>query len=82
MLLMQIHTNVCMMKMENYAYDRSSYSTKSSIKDGYMYDFNILEDLNNNTTKSRYLSNQVSLKLEFKIIEGLMLSSMGTFANK
>jgi len=65
----------------NYAYDRSSYSTKSSIKDGYMYDFNILEDLNNNTTKSRYLSNQVSLKLEFKIIEGLMLSSMGTFAN-
>ncbi|WP_164719968.1 SusC/RagA family TonB-linked outer membrane protein, partial [Butyricimonas faecihominis] len=39
----------------NYAYDRSSYSTKSSIKDGYMYDFNILEDLNNNTTKSRYL---------------------------
>ena len=29
----------------NYAYDRSSYSTKSSIKDGYMYDFNILEDL-------------------------------------
>ena len=65
----------------NYVYDRSSYSTKSSIKDGYEYDFNILEDLNNNTAKSRYLSNQVSLKLEFKIIEGLMLSSMGTFSN-
>ena len=60
----------------NYVYDRSSYSTKSSIKDGYEYDFNILEDLNNNTAKSRYLSNQVSLKLEFKIIEGLMLSSI------
>ena len=28
----------------NYVYDRSSYSTKSSIKDGYEYDFNILED--------------------------------------
>ena len=50
----------------NYVYDRSSYSTKSSIKDGYEYDFNILEDLNNNTAKSRYLSNQVSLKLEFR----------------
>ena len=25
----------------NYVYDRSSYSTKSSIKDGYEYDFNI-----------------------------------------
>nr|WP_305145471.1 SusC/RagA family TonB-linked outer membrane protein [Butyricimonas paravirosa] len=65
----------------NYEYDRSSYSTLSSIRDGYKYDFNILKDLNENTSKSRYLSNQVSLKLEFKIIEGLMLSSMGTFSN-
>ena len=64
-----------------YEYDRSSYSTLSAIKDGYKYDFNILKDMNENTTKSRYLSNQVSLKLEFKILEGLMLSSMGTFSS-
>jgi tonB-linked outer membrane protein, susC/ragA family len=65
----------------NYDYDRSSFSELSSIRDGYRYDFNILKDLNDNTTKSRYVSNQVSLKLEFKIMEGLMLSSMGTFSN-
>ena len=65
----------------NYEYDRSSFSDLSAIRDGYKYDFNILKDLNDNTTKSRYLSNQVSLKLEFKIMEGLMLSSMGTFSN-
>ena len=65
----------------NYDYDRSSFSELSSIRDGYRYDFNILRDLNDNTTKSRYVSNQVSLKLEFKIMEGLMLSSMGTFSN-
>ena len=65
----------------NYDYDRSSFSELSSIRDGYRYDFNILKDLNDNTTKSRYVSNQVSLKLEFKIVEGLMLSSMGTFSN-
>lgn len=65
----------------NYDYDCSSFSELSSIRDGYRYDFNILKDLNDNTTKSRYVSNQVSLKLEFKIMEGLMLSSMGTFSN-
>lgn len=65
----------------NYEYDRSSFSDLSAIRDGYKYDFNILKDLNDNTTKSRYVSNQVSLKLEFKIMEGLMLSSMGTFSN-
>lgn len=65
----------------NYEYDRSYTSTFSTVRDGYMYDFNILEDLNANTNKSRYLSNQVNLKLEFKLMEGLMLSSLGTFAN-
>ena len=63
----------------NYVYDRSSYSTKSSIKDGYEYDFNILEDLNNNTAKSRYLSNQVSLKLEFKIVDAFFYGNFFEF---
>lgn len=64
----------------NYAYDRSYYSTLSTLADGYKYDFNIIEDLNNNTTRSRYNSNQANLKLEAKIIEGLMFSTMGTIS--
>lgn len=70
-----------MMKMEIMLMTVVLIQPKVRSKMVTWYDFNILEDLNNNTTKSRYLSNQVSLKLEFKIIEGLMLSSMGTFAN-
>ncbi len=64
-----------------WAYDRSYTSKKSTVSDGYMYDFNILKDLNENTSKTRYLSNQFNLKLEFKIVEGLMFSTMGTFSN-
>ena len=65
----------------DYAYDRSYTSALSTIRDGYLYDFNILKDLNENTNKTRYLSNQLNLKLEFKIIEGLMFSTMGTLSN-
>ena len=64
-----------------WAYDRSYSSELSTIRDGYKYDFNILKDLNENTSKTRYLSNQLNLKLEFKIIEGLMFSTMGTLSN-
>lgn len=65
----------------NYEYDRSSYPTLSQITDGYKYDFNIFEDLNRNTSKTRYLSSQMILKLEFTLMEGLIFSSMGTFSN-
>ena len=65
----------------NYDYDRSYNFSRSVIKDGYEYDFNILKDMNENTSKTRYLSNQINLKLEFKIIEGLMVSTMGTLSN-
>ena len=65
----------------DYAYDRSYSSALSMIQDGYLYDFNILKDMNENTNKTRYLSNQLNLKLEFKIIEGLMFSTMGTLSN-
>lgn len=65
----------------DYAYDRSYTSALSTIRDGYLYDFNILKDLNENTNNTRYLSNQLNLKLEFKIIDGLLFSTMGTLAN-
>ena len=65
----------------DYAYDRSYTSALSTIRDGYLYDFNILKDLNENTNKTRYMSNQLNLKLEVKIIEGLMFSTMGTLSN-
>lgn len=65
----------------DYAYDRSYYAGISAVKNGYEYDFNILKDLNENTNKSRYVSNQATLKLEFRIIEGLMFTTMGTLAN-
>lgn len=64
----------------NWEYDRSYEHTLSKVKDGYLFDFNILKDLNENTSNTEYNSQQMNLKLEFKIIEGMMLSSMGTFS--
>lgn len=46
-----------------------------------MYDFNVLKDLNENTSKTHYISNQVNLKLEYRILEELMFSTSGTFSN-
>lgn len=65
----------------NWEYDRSYSSALSTVRDGYKYDFNILKDLNENTNNSKYLSNQLNLKLEYKIMEGLMFSTMGTLSN-
>lgn len=65
----------------NYEYDRSYFPSLSSVKDGYEYDFNILEDLNANTSKTRYVSNSASLKLEFQLFKGFMYSFLGSFAN-
>lgn len=64
----------------DYEYDRSYSSSLSTLKDGYKYDFNILKDMNENTTRTQYVSNQLNVKLEYKIIEGLMFSTMGTLA--
>lgn len=65
----------------NYEYDYSWYADLSKVKDGYMYDFNVLKDLNENTTKTRYISNQFNLKLEYKILDGLVFATQGTFSN-
>lgn len=64
----------------NYEFDRSFNSDLSSIKDGYKYDFNVLQDINENTSRSKYLSNQLTLKLEINILKGLMFSTMGTYS--
>ena len=48
----------------NYAYDYSYEPELSKVKDGYMYDFNMLKDLRENTAKTKYGSNQVNLQLE------------------
>ncbi len=64
-----------------YVYDRSYMPDLSMVKDGYMYDFNMLKDLKENTTRTKYMSDQVNLKLEFKIMDGLMYSLLGTLAN-
>ena len=72
---MRILTSVCMTRKGISDYDRSSFSDLFH-SGRYGMILISLKDLND-TTKSRYVSNQVSLKLEFKMMEGLMLSSMG-----
>lgn len=65
----------------NYAYDYSYEPELSKVKDGYMYDFNMLKDLRENTAKTKYGSNQVNLQLEWKLFEGFMYSLAGTVSN-
>ncbi len=65
----------------NYAYDYSYEPELSKVKDGYMYDFNMLKDLRENTAKTKYGSNQVNLQLEWKLFEGFMYSLAGIVSN-
>ena len=65
----------------NYAYDYSYEPELSKVKDGYMYDFNMLKDLRENTAKTKYGSNQVNLQLEWKLFEGFMYSLAGSVSN-
>jgi len=65
----------------SYAYDRSYYSDLSAVKNDYKYNFNILEDLNNNTFTGKNVNNQMNLKLEYKIFNTLMFATQGTFSN-
>ena len=53
----------------NYAYDYSYEPELSKVKDGYMYDFNMLKDLKENRAKTKYGSNQVNLHIEWKLFE-------------
>ena len=64
----------------SYAYDETWDTTLSLLRPGLKYDkFNILEDLERNTNRSRYLDAELSLKVEWEIVRGLMFSSSGVF---
>ncbi len=65
----------------DYDYDRSYESSLSLVKDGYEYDFNILRDLEENTSKTRYVSNSMSTKLELQLFKGFMYSFLATLSN-
>ena len=63
------------------AYDRSYESTLSKKNVGYVYDLNILEDINNNTTKSNYLTSGLNLKIEYELLKGLMFATQASFSS-
>lgn len=62
------------------AYDISYNAKESSIRDGLDWDtFNILDDLNRNTNTNRYLDAELSLKVEWEIVKGLMFTTHGVY---
>ena len=65
----------------NLEYDRSYASELSSLKDGYKYDFNILDEMRRNTSITSAYDNMMSLKFEVKILPGLKFTTMGSVYN-
>ena len=65
----------------NYEYDRSWMPDMSMVKDGYEFDFNILKDMEENTSKTRYVSNSMSTKVELQLFKGFMYSFLVTLSN-
>lgn len=65
----------------NLAYDRSYTSELSSLKEGYKYDMNILDEMRRNTSTTTAVDNMVSLELKFNILPGLRLATQGTVFN-
>lgn len=63
------------------AYDRSYTSELSTLKDGYKYDLNILDEMRRNTSTTSAVDNMISLELNIDILPGLRLSSQGTVFN-
>ncbi|MBL1407147.1 SusC/RagA family TonB-linked outer membrane protein [Sphingobacterium faecale] len=64
----------------SYAYDYSYFPDLSVIKEGYRYDFNILEEMRNNTSHSKYNSTQANVKLEYRMLDYLTFYTQGTYA--
>lgn len=62
-------------------YDRSYTSEWSSLKDGYKYDFNILDEMKRNKSTKKSLDNNISLELNFQILKNLKLSTRGSVFN-
>lgn len=65
----------------DYEYDRSWEPALSHIKDGYKYDVNVIQDLKANTQRTRYSSNCINLKLEYRLFKGLMYTFQGTLSH-
>ena len=59
-------------------YDRSWVSTLSTLKDGYADDFNIFNELYNNTSITNTQSNRVALELKVGLLEGLNFKTIGS----
>lgn len=62
----------------NMEYDRSYASALSSLKDGYVNDFNIFNELYNNTSTTNTQSNRVALELNLTLLEGLKYKTIGS----
>lgn len=62
----------------NMEYDRSYSYQLSSLKDGYKSDFNILNELYNNTSCINSLSNAVYLDIEIKLLKNLKFTTSGS----
>ncbi len=62
----------------NMEYDRSWVSTLSTLKDGYADDFNIFNELYNNTSITNTQSNRVALELKVGLLEGLNFKTIGS----
>lgn len=65
----------------NLEYDRSYTSELSSLKDGYKYDFNIVDEMKRNTSTKKSMDNSMTLELNFQVLKGLKLSTRGSVFN-
>lgn len=60
--------------------DLSYNASLSKIRDGFKWDkFNAIDDLNRNTNTSRYLDAELTLKVEWEILPGLMFTTHGIY---
>lgn len=59
----------------SYAYDRSWYGDLDDMSENYEYDFNILEDMESSTRKSKSTSTTLSGKFTWEIWKGISLES-------
>jgi len=64
----------------DYAYDVTYDTDRSSIRDGLAWEtFNILHELNANTNANRYLDAELSLKVEWEMLKGLLFTTHGIY---
>ena len=62
----------------SYAYDHSYYSGQSTLKDGYINNFNIMRELHSNQSNINTLSGYGSVELNWDICKGLRYTTVGS----